>query len=240
MFKIRLFSFVLTLVVIFGFAQDSFADRRSYVWTYEYQTMPKGMWELEYYFTTEIPNIHHSNVNTLKPWVELEYGITNNWDISMYQMYKFQNRKTGDGARYDGFKIRTRYRFGKKGEFLVDPLVYLEYIREPDFHKPNIIELKIILAKDIGDFNLSYNQIAKRNLEKGKTENEYASGISYRFSPFFTFGLESKGNYSKEKFGFGPTFLFAAKKFWVTWGTVFGLNKKADDIQTRMIVGVPF
>jgi len=65
--KTRLFGLLVGLSLILGVAKDSYADRRSYVWTYEYQTMPKGMWELEYYLTTEVPNINRSNINTLKP-----------------------------------------------------------------------------------------------------------------------------------------------------------------------------
>lgn len=229
------------LGLIMLITQSSYADKRSYVWTYEYMTMPKGMWELESYFTAEVPNMHRSNINTLKPWIELEYGITNNWDVSMYQMYKFKNKLAENDGQYDGFKLRTRYRFGQKNQFFIDPLIYLEYVRDPDFHKPNVIEAKLILAKDLGDFNISYNQILERNLEReGKTDHEYATGLSYAFSPQFKFGIEAKGNYSKAKCALGPTFAFSTRHFWVSLGAAFGLNQRTDDLQGRLIVGVPF
>lgn len=232
---------VASLSLVFGFAQNSFADRRSYVWTYEYMTMPKGVWELEYYFTSEVPNINKSNINTLKQWLELEYGITDNWDVAMYQMWKFNNKRFENDSEYDGFKIRTRYRFGRKGQFIVDPLIYLEYIRDDNWHKPNVGEAKLILAKDIDKLNISYNQILKANLEsEGLAQWEYATSASYAIGNYFRFGLESKGSYTKDKFAAGPTLSFSAKKFWFSLGTVFGLNKRTDDLQTRVIVGVPF
>ena len=232
---------ILCLALTLGVAQSAYADWRTYVWTYEYKTMPKGMWELEYYFTSIVPNLDKSNINTLKQWLELEYGITDHWDVSMYQMYKINNKKSETDSKYDGFKLRTRYRFGEKGQFIVDPLIYLEYIRDPDFHKPNVVEAKLVLAKDIGDFNVSYNQIFKRDLEsRGKTESEYAVGISYRIMPTLSLGIESKGNYSDRETAVGPTLSWAGKKFWVALGAAWGVNRRTDDLQVRMIAGIPF
>lgn len=242
MYKIRLFCLVFSFLIVFGLISNSFADRRSYVWTYEYMTMPKGMWELEYYLTTEVPDINRSNINTIKPWLELEYGITHNWDVAMYQMWKFKNKRFENDSEYEGFKLRTRYRFGRKGQFIVDPLIYLEYIRDAtNWHKPNVGEAKLILAKDIAQLNISYNQILKGNLDSdGLAEWEYATGASYAVSNHLRFGLESKGNYTKDKFAAGPTVSFSTKKFFVTLGAAFGLNDRTDDLQTRMIVGIPF
>ena len=231
----------LSLLILFGIAPLSYADRRSYVWTYEYQTMPKGMWELEYYFTSLLPNLDKTSINTLKQWLELEYGITNHWDVALYQMYKINNKESEADSKYDGFKIRTRYRFVKKGQFIVDPLLYLEYIRDPDFHKPNVIEGKLILAKDIGDLNISYNQIFERNLERrGKTGSEYAVGISYKVIPAVKLGIESKGSYSKRETAVGPTLSWSGKKVWISLGAAWGVNRRTDDLQTRMIVGMTF
>ncbi len=232
---------LVSLVICLIAYSRAFADQRSYVWTYEYMTMPKGMWEVENYITTEVPNLDKSNIYTIKEWVELEYGITDNWDVAMYQMYKYNNKKAESDSEYDGFKLRTRYRFGKKGQFIVDPLIYLEYIRSGNFSKPNVVEVKLILAKDIGDLNLSYNQILKRDLEsRGKTDHEYAAGIGYALSPNFKFGIESKGNYSKKKYALGPTVSFSRGRFWAALGAAFGLSKAADDLQTRLIFGVLF
>ena len=232
---------ILGLVFTFGSVANNYADTRSYVWTYEYMTLPKGMWELETYVTSEIPNMHKSNINSIKPQLELEYGITDRWDVAMYQMWEFKNKRSEFDSEYKGFKLRTRYRIGEKGKFFVDPLLYFEYIRDDDFSKPNVGEVKLVLAKDIGELNVSYNQIIKRNLEnEGKTNHDYAVGVSYGFLADFKLGLESKGSYNERKYAIGPTISWVNSKFWISLGAAFGLNKITDDLQTRMIVGIPF
>jgi len=199
------------------------------------------MWELETYVTSEVPNMHKSNINSVKPQLELEYGVTDRLDLAMYQMWEHKNTTSGASSEYDGFKIRARYRLGEKGKHFVDPELYFEYIRDDDFSKPNVGEMKLILAKDIGDFNLSYNQIIERSLENdGKTNHEYAIGASYGFLADFKLGLESKGSYNEREYAIGPTISWVNSKFWVSLGAAFGLNKRTDDLQTRMIVGIPF
>ncbi len=231
----------LTLVLFFCFSHYASADWRSYVWTYEYMTMKKGTWEFENYLTTVIPDADNSDVNTWKDSLEFEYGITDHWDISMYQNFKYTNRSSESDLEYDGFKIRTRYRIGEKNDFFLDPLIYFEYIRDEDFSKPNVVEGKIILAKDIGKFNFVYNQILKQEVESsGLTEHEYAFGAHYKISPRIRLGLESKGNYTEEKYYAGPTISFAGQKVWFGFGVLQALNSESDDIQTRLIIGLPF
>ncbi|RJP29560.1 MAG: hypothetical protein C4533_00780 [Candidatus Omnitrophota bacterium] len=237
-------TYLLLLTVILNtviFSVSAYADNRSYVWTYEYMTMPKGLWEAEVYATTEIKDINRSNINTVKHWLELEYGLTDRLDLAVYQMWKTGNKISENDTEYDGFKVRARYRFGEKGKFLLDPLVYLEYIRNDDLHKPNVGEAKLILARDIGRVNISYNQILKANLEsEGLAEWEYAAGGSYKISETFRFGLESKGSYTKDKIAVGPVVSFRFGKNWMALGSAFGLNERTDDLQVRLIVGIPF
>lgn len=234
---------ILAVFILFmgSLLTNAFADWRSYVWTYEYMTLPKGMKEIEYYFATEIPDSGSSNVNTMKHYFELEYGISDHWDVAAYLTYKQENNRGDSNFNYDGFKIRTRYRFGEKDKYFVDPLVYLEYKKDDNSTTPDKIEAKIILAKDIGKFNVVYNQILEQELDRsGETEHEYAFGTNYKINNKMKFGLESKGNYTEEKYYLGPTFAWAVRNFWVSMGVVWGLNDRSDDIQTRMIVGLPF
>ncbi|MFH0941235.1 MAG: hypothetical protein V1840_05205 [Candidatus Omnitrophota bacterium] len=69
-----------------------------------------------------------------------------------------------------------------------------------------MIEAKLILAKDIGKFNFAYNQILKQEAERdGLTKHEYAAAFGYRLLPKLGIGLESKGNYTEDKYALGPT-----------------------------------
>jgi len=202
----KLAAFAVCFLVVFGAVRNSYADRRSYVWTYEYQTMPKGHGEIEYYLTEEQKNIRKAKPNIWKHWIEIEYGITDHFDISMYQQFKQSNTATSNTFEYDGFKIRGRYRVLEKEKLPLDTLFYLEYIRNDNLDKPNVLEGKVIVAKDIWNFNLAYNQIFKQELASGgKTDYEYAAGISYPITPSFKIGLESKGNYADRKYYVGPT-----------------------------------
>jgi hypothetical protein len=236
-FLVAMFLGIFSIVMV----QGAHADRRSYVWTYEYMTMPKGMLEIETYVTFAIPKLEDSENNTIKPQVEFEYGITDRFDIALYQNWKIENSKSDSHGEYDGFKIRSRYRIGEKGKYFVDPLLYLEYKRNDDFHKPHKIEAKVILAKDLGNFNISYNQVFERNLEnEGKSEHKYASGVSYSFNPRFKLSVESKGDYTDNKYSVGPTVSYYFGKFWAALGVQAGLTDKTDEFQSRLIVGVPF
>ncbi len=230
-----------SLVLMFCVASNSYADRRSYVWTYEYKTVPKGMSEVEYYLTTEVPDTKKSEVNAWKHWLELEHGITSHWYVAMYQQFNQSNTESSDKFEYDGFKLRTRYRIAERDKLPIDTLLYLEYIRNDSLDKPNVLEGKIVLDKTLGNFNVAYNQIIEQELASdGETEHEYAAGINYAFSPSLKLGIESKGSYSKGEYAVGPALSFTISRFWVSSGAVFGVNGKTDDLQTRMIVGVPF
>ena len=84
----------LGFFIVFQPAQGILADGRSYVWTYEYHTTPKNMAEVEYYLTSKVPDKNDPGVNTWEHWLEFEYGLTDHWDISMYQMWKEDNAES--------------------------------------------------------------------------------------------------------------------------------------------------
>lgn len=226
---------------LLGSVSLGYADWRSYVWTNEYQTMPKGAAEIEYSLIGDIPDTGRSGINSWVHQIELEYGITDHWDASLYQMFKYERTDSKTTTRYDGFKVETRYRFGQRGQYFVDPLIYFEYQRDPDLSKPSVAEVKLVLAKDIGALNISYNQIFERVLEnRGKTESEYAVGLSYNVIPSLKIGIESKGSYSERENAVGPTLSWARGKIWVALGAVFGVNRRTDDLQVKMMTGFFF
>jgi len=68
----------------------------------------------------------------------------------------------GESLKYQGTKFETRYRFGERGHFFVDPLIYIEYKIGASGEKI-AVEGKLVLAKDIGKLNIAYNQIVELN-----------------------------------------------------------------------------
>ncbi len=231
----------LVLLILFG-AGPAYADRRAYVWTYEYMTMPKGTSELEYYLTAKVPDLHkYDDRNSWEHQVEYEYGLTDSWDIALYQRWEQTTTPADDKFEYTGTKVRTRYRLGERGMYPLDVLLYLEYIRPDDSDGPDVLEGKLILAKDFGPLNVAYNQIVAEGLNSdGETEHEYAAGVGYEFNPAWKLGVESTGNLTEDKYYFGPTAAWAGERFWVTLGALRGLNDRSDDLRVRLIAGFPF
>jgi hypothetical protein len=231
----RLFIWMLLFVSI-AVGRTSNADQRNYVWTYEYLTLNKGSTEFEYYLTSKTPDDSRSGDTDYQHQLELEYGITDRWDIALYQVF---NQPDGESLKYGGFKVRTRYRFGERGEFFVDPLMYLEYQSRVD--DADVFETKVILSKDIGKLNISYNQIIETEFDSdGEVEHEYAFGVSGPLSAALSLGMESKGNFTVGQYTAGPTLSWVGGRVWANLGVLFGFNEKAPDLQTRFILGIPF
>ncbi len=231
----RLFIWML-LIASIAVGRAANADQRSYVWTYEYMTLNKGSTEFEYYLTTKTTDDSRSGDTDYQHQLELEYGITGRWDIALYQVL---NQADGESLKYGGFKVRTRYRFGERGEFFVDPLVYLEYQSKVD--DSDVFEGKVILSKDIGNLNISYNQIIETEVDgNGEVEHGYAFGVSYLIHPAVSIAVESKGNYTEGTYAIGPTLSWAGGRIWANIGLLFGLNDKTPDRQARFIIGIPF
>ncbi len=231
----------LALLILFG-AGPANADRRGYVWTYEYMTMPKGTSELEYYLTTKVPDLHkYDDRNSWEHQLEYEYGLTDSWDIAVYQRWEQTTTPADDKFEYTGTKVRTRYRLGERGVYPLDVLLYVEYIRPDDSESPDVLEGKLILARDFGPLNVAYNQIIAEGLNHdGETEHEYAAGVGYEFNPAWKLGVESTGNLTEDKYYMGPTASWAGQRFWVALGALRGLNDRSDDLRVRLIAGFPF
>ncbi|MCL5238591.1 MAG: hypothetical protein M1353_12260 [Nitrospirae bacterium] len=212
------------------------ADQRDYVWTYQYLTLPKGGTEVEYYFTQKTKDASQPGKTDYEHQLEFEYGVTDRWDVALYQVFGKKDRESLD---YSGYKLRTRYRFGERGQYPVDTLLYLEYKAKVD--KKDAVEGKLVIAKDIGKFNMAYNQIMDLELGRGgEVEHEYAAGISYQIHHALRIGVEGAGSYTGREHAVGPTVSWVAGRFWTSLGVAFGLNRRTDDRQVRFIVGVPF
>jgi hypothetical protein len=235
-------SLCLIVVLIVVCAGPARADRRAYVWTYEYMTMPKGQSELEYYVTTKVPDLHnYDDRNTWEHQVEYEYGLTDRWDVGIYQRWQQTNATADDKFEYTGTKLRTRYRLGERGMYPLDVLLYLEYIRPDGSGAPDILEGKLVLARDFDKFNVAYNQVVEAGINNdGETEHQYAFGLSYEFNPGWKAGIESAGNLTEDEFYLGPAASWARETFWVTVGALRGLNEASDDLRVRLIAGIPF
>ncbi len=236
------------LLAVFMYTKDVFAHERTYVWTEGYNALPKGEHEIESFVTLQVPNGGQTNANTWEYKGELEYGVTDHWALAHGERLKTQNQVgNDDSTNYEGFEFESRYRFGEKGKYWVDPLIFLEWatdFREKDH--PNSLEGKIVLSKDLGKLNITYNQVLGSELgEKGRTTPEFSVAANYEVLPNVHVGGEFVGQYwapssHRNELSLGPTLAYENKHFWVAAGTLFAVNHAANDHEARVIVGVPF
>ena len=225
-------------IVFLALTSIIMGDNRSYVWTYEYKTMERGKAEFEHYLTFKAPKMDSlaGSVTTVHN-IEFEFGMNDKFDFSIYQNFE----QPADGAfQYSGYKLRARYKFGEKNQYLMDPLLYFEYKGKPDFIK-HVLEGKLILAKDYGSFNYAINPVFEIEYKDGAQEHEfkYNAGSCYKINKLLSIGLEIKGG--KNGHYLGPVISHGKDTFWVALGSAFAITEiinNKPEIMLRMILGI--
>lgn len=237
-------------------AATALADRRAYGTTYEAVTAPRGELDVETW-TTIAPQGEVEGgpaARGMREMIELEYGITDHWDVALYNM--LDAITSGDTeSGYAGFKVETRYRPADRGEWFLDPVLYLEFQQLFRGDAKQKIEGKLILAKDIGNVNIAANvAVEEERLTDAtwNTEVEYAAGTSYALSPAWMIGAEVFGKAEKEEMEIenrmwaGPAISWAGggagvlRGVWVTLAGGAGLTDESDSYYARLIVGFQF
>ncbi len=226
---------LLSLLIITCLAIQLNGDGRRYVWTYEYQTLPSGDAELESYTGFSHIDTDGGRLATTSLQYEYEIGMNDRFDVGIYQIF---NQTSRAPLEYDGFKIRMRYRLGEKGQWPMDPLLYLEYKDNAAFER-SVLETKLILARDFDRFNIALNPILELEFAAAETEFnfEYTAGLSFRLHPLLSLGLETKG--STEEFYWGPTLSHGQDHLWFAIGLLTpGTSGSSVDRRIRFILGV--
>lgn len=233
---------IIGLVILFALPAAVMADRRNYVWTYQYVTLPEGHTELEFYQTTKLKK--DGAPDEWEYRIEVEVGLAERWDFSVYQIFS-QKDDSAQAFHWSAVQFRTRYRFGEVGQYPMDPLIYLEYRRKLDSDEPNKFEAKLILAKSQGQLNIALNPVYEYFWGPStKYEIGLDAGLSWEFSPRFIAGIESttRREYSQGEWEtgsyFGPTLSVASGNWWYTAGVAFGVTDDSDDARVRFLMGV--
>jgi hypothetical protein len=232
----RLMQCSLVVVFIASMLSAAQAGQRTYVWTEEYSTLAKGNAELEFYDTAVTQKTQTRSASDWQQRLELEYGLTDRLNASLYQVY--EQAADSSSMTYVGYNVELKYRLAEKNVLPLDVLLYAE--TEVSTIEGNVYEGKIILAKDLGKLNVSYNQIYERVKNTGKGDHGYAAGFSYEVAPWLLVGAESKGSYTAGTYAAGPTLAWMGSRIWANIGVVYGMNQKTNDREARFVVGVPF
>lgn len=234
--KTKLLLLALALLLA---APSSFADRRKYVWTYQYATMAPEATELEFYQTAKL-----DETDAWEYRVEIEHGLTPRWDLSIYQIFA---QTEGGPFKWDALQIRTRYKLAEPGRFFMNPLLYLEYNRKIELTKQNKFEAKLILGRNFDKVNLAINPVYEFFWAPGDPVHEIGLDIGLSYEPTFkwSFGLESTSRHEYLPGGetetgsyLGPTVSFATGTVYYTFGYAAGLTDDSNDGRFRFIMGI--
>lgn len=175
---------VATVSVLVLLSTPASADTKTFAYTYPAATISKGDVEVEHYLDMGLQGWDDPSTDekeeewTEVDWkhqIELEYGITNAWDLGFYNVFK---QKPYGSLAYDGLKLRSRYNFGEGRDWIINPGLYLEVGYFGDAVK---WEEMIILSAEAGIFETSLNFKGEQKMKFGGDENamEYEAIISY-------------------------------------------------------------
>jgi hypothetical protein len=221
------------------------ADRRSFVRAYEYATQPAGNLEVEIWNDLTIPK-SSSAATLIEPKVELEVGLTDNWDLALYHAFASQVQDGQSTFRFDSWRAETRYRLFERGVLPVDVMLYLEVERPADFRDPAEVEEKVILGKDLGRLGLVVNLVAEQKLGSGSRSGhvfELDAGARWEVMPALRLGAEywvtsetaADGSVDTRHY-LGPSISVANSKIWMQLGAGVGIGDN-DQLFVRSVIG---
>jgi hypothetical protein len=213
------------------------ADDRKFTYSYEAKTLPKGTWEFEQWATLQTGK-DAGTWNTLLLRDEIEYGVTDQFNASIYLNTTYQGNSGVpgfDNERSYGFESMSAEFKYKVSEPAVDPVGFLLYF-EPAFSNDSYeLEGKLVFSKEFGPWTFAYNFIAEGDLNRGddpaqsplwtwELELFNTVGVSYAFSPQFAVGAEF---YDVARYDFfthdstradyvGPNVHFSSGSWWAT------------------------
>ena len=220
------------------------ADRRSFVRAYEYATQPKGNLEVELWNEVESPQSGLKDA-LLTTRLELEYGVTDHWDLALYHVFQQQSGEAAVPFHLDSWRLETRYRLAEKGEWPVDVMLYLEGERPADLKDPFELEEKIIVARDVGRFGLVLNLVGEQKILRGDLGRTWEGdlGLRYEIVPQLRVAAEVwtiqavTSQQTVHSYFAGPSLSVATERVWLQFGVGVGLGSTPETFQFRSVLG---
>lgn len=226
-------------------AVASKATERSFTYTYEPETMPKGGLEYEQWVTLRAGRdaaVGQQDFNRWELRHELEYGVTDKYTLSLYVNESLENyHDPVAGSHYshfqfDGISLENKY-------LVLDPLerpVGLALYLEPRYAGNQAeLEQKIILGQRHGDwkwaFNLTHATEWADDFHSTEGEVETSLGLSRSLSPRWSVGIEARDHNELPDYArwentalyIGPVVTYRREGWWAgltVMPQVFGAN----------------
>jgi hypothetical protein len=225
------------------------ASERYFTYTYEPETMLAGTAEFEQWISLRTQRndaVGQDNYNRWEFREEFEYGVTDNYTVSLYLNTKAENFRdvttgnTQSEFKFDGVAVENRYMLLNPAEHAVGLALYLE----PRYSGEEAeLEQKIILGQRCGDWKWALNlgHATEWNLNDHETEGEVELnfGITRHLNKRWSLGLELRDHNELPEYELwentavfvGPVVTYTQEKWWATLTVmpqVWGKNFQGD------------
>ncbi|HWL85669.1 MAG TPA: hypothetical protein VNO21_07695 [Polyangiaceae bacterium] len=188
-------------------ASNARATPRQLPFTYPNETLPEGNLEVELYTDVSPLRVAADSTDPAKGniWApeyklqtEIEYGLTDRFELGFYQVFDAAPQPGGDSPLiFDGLKWRVRTRLAEPGELPVDIGLYLEL---ETMHDEVALEEKINLQRRFAHVRLMANLWVEETLSrpfdtvaqgrKGHFIVNPTAGFVFEATPTFQPGVE--------------------------------------------------
>jgi hypothetical protein len=225
------------------------ADERRFTYTYEPEVLPQGGLEFEQWLTlrtqrTKDGEVQQDNYNLWEFREELEYGVTDNYSVSLYlnaaaeSFRDFSENPAVDRSsfKFQGISLENRYMLLNPANHSVGLTLYLEPRYSGDEAE---VEQKIILGQRYGDWKWAFNLVHatewEDNLHSVEGEVEADLGISRDLGKHWSIGLEARNHnelpdyriWENTALFVGPVVSYRHEKWWAALSVmpqIFGAN----------------
>ncbi len=225
------------------------ADERRFTYSYEPEVLPASAMEFEQWLTlrtqrTSGGEVKQGNYNLWEIREELEYGVTDNYSVSLYlnaaaeSFRDYSQNPPLDVSHFDfkGVSLENRYMVLNPAEHALGLTLYLEPRYSGDEAE---VEEKIILGQRHGQwkwaFNLTHATEWTDNLHTVEGEVEASVGVARDLGKNWSLGLEARDHnelpdyriWENTALFVGPVVSYRQEKWWAALTVmpqVFGAN----------------
>lgn len=222
------------------------ATDRLFTYTYEPETMPQGALEGEQWVTLRAGRNSAVGKDDFYRWQfreELEYGVTDNYQASLYFNHEYETYNTPGGGgfsdyRQTGVSLENKYLLFNPAEHKVGLALYLE--PSWDWCEETFkLEEKLIFGQRHGDWkwalNLTHETVWEDEYKETVGEFEATFGIARQLNSHWSIGLEMRHHAEVEEyrdwegyaFYLGPVVSYHRESWWAAitvMPQVYGAN----------------
>lgn len=133
-----------------------------------------------------------SKDNEQKHLVGLGYGVTEWWFTEVYAEWE-REAGPGEDTVFEAFEWENRFQLTNPGENWADAGLLVEYERTDSGSSPDKIEVGLLLAKELGQFDAAFNLIIEKEVGTNASDDyelAQAFQLKYRLDPAFEPGIE--------------------------------------------------